>query len=146
MKLVVELMKTRFVTLHPEQKLTQAIAIMSLYHLSVIPLIDRDEKLCGLLSKHDILQLLKDAFSVEGEEIRFHPDSLLDYELKSIAGLMEFPICSISADAPIVEAVRQVLLYGYPCLPVIDDAGKLIGLFDPLDVVAAVMDGRFLPA
>ena len=106
------------ITLHPDNILQDAEDIMSNYHISGVPITDKQEKLVGILTNRDI---------------RFVEDS--DYGLP----IKDFMTCEeklISAPVGIkLEQAKEILQkHRIEKLPIVDDNHKIKGLITVKDI------------
>ncbi len=60
--LLARVMTSPVTTLGPEDPLGMAVSVMAEYHLGCIPLVDKDRKIVGILTKTDILRFLARVF------------------------------------------------------------------------------------
>jgi arabinose-5-phosphate isomerase len=93
-----------------------------------VMLVDGDGKLAGLFTDSDLARLL--------ENRREHQ---LD---RPIAEVMTTRPRQIAPDAPLSEAVGLLSQHRISELPVVDDAGRPVGLIDITDVLALMPDER----
>lgn len=102
------------ITLHPDDRLADAVAIMDRYHISGVP-ITEDDRLVGILTNRDI---------------RFHDD--LDQpigDLMTSAGLVTVPL-----GTTLVEAKEILHRHRIEKLPVVDEERRLRGLITVKDI------------
>ena len=102
------------ITLTPDRRLADAVAIMERYHISGVP-INEDGKLVGILTNRDI---------------RFHED--LDRpigELMTHEGLVTAPLGTTLAEAKEILHRHRI-----EKLPVVDEQGRLRGLITVKDI------------
>jgi IMP dehydrogenase len=102
------------ITLHPDQKVRDAMAIMDKYHISGLP-ITNDEKIVGILTNRDL------RFCDDPEQ----PIS----ELMTGEGLVTCPPGTTLEDAKRILHTNRI-----EKLPVVDAAGKLCGLITIKDI------------
>ncbi len=103
-------------TIFPDQTLADARALMAAYHISGVPVVERDtNRLVGILTNRDV---------------RFATDpSLKVYELMTRENLV-----TVSADVGHVEARRLLHRHRIEKLLVVDDAYRCIGLITVKDM------------
>ena len=103
------------ITLHPGQRVQEAMDIMSEYHISGLPVIDRDQTLLGILTNRDL---------------RFETDmDKLVSEAMTSDGLVT------TSEGTTLEEAKQILhQHRIEKLPVVGDDGKLLGLITIKDI------------
>ncbi|HMM40527.1 MAG TPA: DUF190 domain-containing protein, partial [Thermomicrobiales bacterium] len=52
--------------------------------------------------------------------------------------LMTAPAVSVSASAPITDAIRRMVEHNHKILPVVDEGGRVVGMLDRADVLRAI--------
>ncbi|WP_414166589.1 CBS domain-containing protein [Streptoverticillium reticulum] len=60
------LMSTPAVTVHPEQRVSDAARVMERHHVNRLPVVDEEDRLIGIITRHDLLRV----FLRTDEEIR----------------------------------------------------------------------------
>ncbi|MCC3766170.1 CBS domain-containing protein [Streptomyces sp. UNOC14_S4] len=63
---VAKLMSTPAVTVHPEQRVSDAARVMERHHVNRLPVVDEEDRLIGIITRHDLLRV----FLRTDEEIR----------------------------------------------------------------------------
>lgn len=53
-----ELMTTEVITCHPEDDVEEVVAVMLEKHLKTVPVLDKEERLVGIFSRHDVIELI----------------------------------------------------------------------------------------
>ncbi len=103
------------ITLHPEQRVQEAMDIMAEYHISGLPIIDDDQTLVGILTNRDL---------------RFETDmDKLVSEAMTGEGLVT------TSEGTTLEEAKQILhQHRIEKLPVVSDSGKLLGLITIKDI------------
>ncbi|WP_372404446.1 CBS domain-containing protein [Streptomyces luteireticuli] len=72
------LMSTPAVTVHPEQRVSDAARVMERHHVNRLPVVDEEDRLIGIITRHDLLRV----FLRTDEEIRAEvADEVLGHEL-----------------------------------------------------------------
>lgn len=124
-----QLMSDRRVTVPLSATLAQGQAVLTQAGVGQAPVVDARGRLVGLLLRADLLPLPEHLADAQ---------SWRDWLARPVAELMWTPVPSATADTPI-RAVAQVLLdLGLPGLPVLDDAGELVGFLSRSDILRAL--------
>lgn len=128
--------------------LTEAIRILDDEGLSVLPVIDDQSRLVGILSTSDLIEITHElqsditAMSYVRETTRaFLLKMLIDQgDTTFVRDVMTSPVETISPQTNLVVAARKLVDRSYHHLPVLDDAGTPIGILSTKDFVRAVSD------
>ena len=126
--LVKHIMSSPVVSLFAEQTLPLAEDIMRLKHLRHIPVIDETNRLVGVVSHRDILAAqissLTDISSRARREIQ---------DRTKIAEIMTTEVWTAGPEMSAATAGRLLLDHRFGCLPVVDNAGILVGIITERD-------------
>lgn len=125
-----ELMTTEVVTTDMDQTLKTAQRIFNqrkFHHLIVV----EQGKVVGVISDRDLLKHLSPFVGVRFSE---RPQDAATLS-KRIHQMMSRQLVSIGPDATVAEAARTMNHRRVSCLPVIDDAGQLVGIITTRDLV-----------
>lgn len=121
--LVKHLMTSPVVTLFAEQTLPLADDIMRLKHLRHLPVVDDAGRLVGLVSHRDLLAAeISTRTGLSSEERR-----AVQADVR-IGEIMTRDVWSVRPDVNASIAAATLLDHKYGCLPVIDDAGVVVGI------------------
>ena len=63
--------------------------------------------------------------------------------VKTVAEVMNADVVSVTEDAPLMECVDLVVLHSLDCVPVLDAAGKVVGVVYVRDLYRAVAEALF---
>ncbi len=147
-KTVADIMTHNPIVVQPETPLKQAIKIMADRHISGLPVVDGAGKLVGVISDSD---LLWQETGVEPPPYIMLLDSIIylenpatyEKDLRKAMGLTvkevmsDRPI-SVKPDKPLRAAAQLMQKYHIHRLPVLDDAGKLIGILTRGDIIGSM--------
>lgn len=136
---VKDVMSTDLTTITPDTTLREAANDMLTRGISGLPVLDREGRLVGMLTEADFLvreahvgrprRRLLDAFFGSGAE---------PLELTAQAGqAMTDEVTTVNPEASLTEAARIMMARGVKRLPVIDQAGRLLGIVSRADVLKA---------
>lgn len=148
--LIEEIMTTKVVSVTLETSIKQAASLICLKKISGIPVLDQNSQLIGMLSEKDILhaifptyaEVLNDPsdFRVFDDLIRRY-DSTIHLKVKDIYNKN---MITVQPKTPLLQALSLMLSKRIRRLPVIDDAGKLIGIVSQGDIHQALFNQEFL--
>ncbi len=129
-----DLMKTDVVTLSPDDTISQAAELLTAYEHSMIPVIDDEGRLVGMMTEIDVLALALPS-SVDGlASLRYLPRcyglrNLNSDELRKVTVgdvMRTDDLVSVTEDELAAEAALVIMRNNLPQLPVVRD-GKLVG-------------------
>ncbi len=116
--------------LHEDQTLNVVRLLMRTVRVRHVPILNREEKFVGLLSHRDLLAYsiskLADIDPLEQREIDRHIP---------IRDVMRTEVETTSTETPLTEALRQMLVNKFGCLPVVNEKRELQGIITDEDVL-----------
>lgn len=140
-------MSTDVVWIAPEDSLLDALKLMELERVTAIPVVDEWERCVGIVSSTDLIpatrQIVELVTQIAEADEGSHRESLI-HELTEngfvngrVADLMRQPAKSVSPDAPLDKAGRQMLRRRIHHLPVTNHEQELSGIISTMDLLAA---------
>jgi CBS domain-containing protein len=146
-----QLMTQPAVTVPMDMSLENASALLARKHLGQVPVVDKDDRLCGLLLRADLFRphRVSAAIANADAEATSSPSTEEDTEVSTpadwdilmaqpVSSLMWTPVPSVSGDTDIRRVARALLDTALPGLPVVDDRGYVIGFVSRSDILRAV--------
>lgn len=132
---VTELMQKEVPTVPPDARLEEIVrALESSYQRRVV-VVDAEQHVLGIITDGDLLRRSRHAHDpgllrrLRNLVTRQHePMVTLPYAGETAGQLMTMPVITVNADTPLREALSLMLRYQIKRLPVVDDAGRLLGL------------------
>ena len=141
--LVKHIMSKRVVSLFAEQTLPLAEDVMRFKHVRHLPVIDERNRLVGIVSDRDIL-----AAQISSLTTISASDRRELHEHTQVSQIMTTDVWTAGADMTAANAAQLLLEHRFSCLPVVDEAGLLIGIVTERDLVrlavAALADGNLV--
>ncbi len=110
---VKDLMCKKIITAKEDQSVQQAVQLLNDRHVGSVVVIDDEEKCIGIFTERDAIRLMANLSPTD----------------EPLGKSMSRNVVTVSIDASFDEAKRLMLSHDIRHLPVIDNAGKLIGLF-----------------
>lgn len=129
---VEELMSRAVVTVRAEESVLDAWTMLAARALGQAPVVDRRGVLVGLLTRADLLRA--DRLPAPGIDVRVWAVFLA----RRVADIMWTPVPGVSPETDIRRAASALLDTGLPGLPVVDEAGTLMGFLSRTDILRAV--------
>jgi CBS domain-containing protein len=126
----------------PETPVAEAVEMLIGKAYRALPVVDGERRVVGILTDGNLLGRLglPDA-SVQVELTEAELGRELDtlrHSGQTVRELMISPVITITEDAAITDAVRVLTERGIKRLPVVDRAGKLVGMVSRVDVLRAL--------
>lgn len=147
-KTVADVMSRDPIVVGPQTPLKEAIKILAEQRISGLPVVDESGKLVGVISETD---LLWQETGVEPPVYIMFLDSVIylenparhDQELHKALGqtvgeVMSSDAVTVKPDQPLRKAAKLMQEKSIRRLAVTDDAGKVIGILTPGDIVRAM--------
>lgn len=139
-------MKRNVVSIPVTASVREAAAIIVKKHIGLLPVVDKEDKLIGVMGIRDLLSLeLPDFVSFVADldfvhdfgavEITRPPARTLD---KSVKSLMKEAI-AVEEDCGLLRAYALMVQHNLHDMPVISKDGKLIGVASRVDVGTAIL-------
>lgn len=128
--IVEQIMKTEVYTLSPKQTLDAALKLMKEKNIRHIPIVDDSEKVVGLITSHDVNNVLPSRLKIESNH-NIYDTPIENFMMKDI--IVGHPL----------DFVEDVALTFYEskisCLPIISK-GKLVGIITSSDLLNAYIE------
>ena len=130
---IAEVMTRDPVTARPYQPVLEAVALMTERGFKHVPIVDGEGRLVGIISDRDVRTAIGDPAEALGRE-------LTELEEMPISSVMTTPAESVSEDAPLVQVAHRLAHESIGALPVVDVAGRVVGIVSYVDVVRKLLD------
>ena len=108
-----DIMCKKVVTIKREALISDAIILLNERHVGSIVVIDDEQKCAGIFTERDAIRIIAQSFPLD----------------QSLDKVMSKHVVTVSLDASYNEARRLLLSHNIRHLPVIDESGKVVGLF-----------------
>jgi CBS domain-containing protein len=139
-------MKRNVVSIQETSTIREAAAVLVKHHIGLLPIVDKNKKLIGVVGLRDLLALeLPDFVSFIADVDYVHdfgavettrpPARTLD---KSIKTLMK-PAISVPEEAGLLRAYALMLQHQLHDMPVVSKAEELVGVASRVDIGAAIL-------
>lgn len=133
---VASVMSSPVVTVTPETSFKDAVRTLRRKRVSGLPVVDQDGRLVGIVSEGDLLNKVEkrdpDAYVLESKRDRLDRARATALD---VASVMSTEVTSVRPDFPIALAAREMHSRGFKRLPVVDEAGKLVGIVSRGDLL-----------
>ncbi len=129
---VAELMVSDVKAIAPDMTVVDAVALMTEYHISALPVVNAHSRLLGVLSTTDVLQAAAEATDGQARDQLFE---------SVVRDLMTPRPATVAPEADVKEAAQQMLYLEVHRLFVEED-GKLVGVISQSDIVRGVATAK----
>ena len=131
---VADVMTKDVTTVYEESNLQQVFALLTPYRFRHLPVID-GQRLVGILSQRDLLQ-------VQGERVSKNPalraQAERTLEETFVRDIMNSNVVTTRPDASLAEAAQRMIEHRVGALPVVDEAGLLLGIVTQTDLLRSL--------
>ena len=148
---VKDIMTRDVVKIGPSAGIREIYNIFRKKNVGGVPVVDNENKLIGLITKTEILEvLIPDYFGMVTDFLFIDDFGALEEKLESLPSLELFvaedlmisgPI-SIKENASLMKAPVLMNKYNIRRLPVVDDDNNLVGIVTRMDVCDALFNGK----
>lgn len=140
---VAEVMRREVATVHPDSPVTQVVELLLQKDFTAVPVVDNEGKVVGMVSDSDLLTRggmnvtisLKKATDLDF--VREIHESLENPERK-VSEVMTREVVTVDPDTILGRAARVMVEKHLKRLPVVDGAGKLVGILGRLDILNTI--------
>lgn len=119
-----------------------------------VPVVDSDNKLAGMVTKTELLDvLIPDYFEMVSDFLFIDDFGALEERLESIPSMELFiaedlmirDVITVSQEASLMKAPALMNKYNIRRLPVVSDDRKLLGIITRMDICKALFNGKCAP-
>jgi len=154
---VIDIMNPNVITVKPDTTVRECIKVLRENKISGVPVMT-DRELVGIVTENDILSLLEipehtgywlpsplEIIEVPVREIverlELRDSVSEDVGEWKVDRVMKKPVHTINGDADIETATEHMMRHKINRLPVVDEAGKLIGIVTRGDIIKGIAEG-----
>lgn len=134
---VIEFATRNVVTVNEKEKVLNAMKTMVRLDIRRLPIM-RGDRLVGIITMLDILDAIYSWVSDKSVEGSLYSDIYMG----SVAEVGTRSVVTARADTPISEVISLFLRHNFGSMPIVDETGRLIGIFTEWDVLklASMLD------
>lgn len=139
-------MKKSVVSIKSDATIKEAASLMVKYHVGILPVVNSEQKLLGMLAMQDLLALeLPSFFNLIGD-LDFVSDfgavetekPTLEQISQPVTTLMQ-PVKAISEESGLVFAYGLMVKHDLSDLPVTDESNTLVGIVSRVDIGTIIL-------
>ena len=143
---IAKCMKRNVFSIHPETTILEAAALIVKKHIGMLPIVDDNGKLIGIVSLRDMLTLeLPDFVSFMADVDFVHDFGAVEDTRpsvknlnKPVSSLMRPPIY-VNEECGLLRAYALMLQHNLHDMPVVSKTEKLVGITSRVDIGAAIL-------
>ncbi len=129
-----DVMTTDVISVDKRTSGTAIARLMSEHHINAVPVLTGVRKVAGVVSEADLLKTQQQPGAARGGLLHRH-ERAPGARAHTAAQLMTSPAITIHPDAALGAAARRMTDGNLTLLPVVDDAGELIGVISRRDLL-----------
>jgi len=141
-----DIMTAHVVSVKKNDPVYDAIRLLEFEHISVLPVVDERENLCGIVSTSDLIRVTYNlqcdiaVLPLVSKSVQQSLTEALAQDQSEImvSSVMTETVNTVKPETSLVDAARSLIENEIHHLPVIDQAGKVIGMISTVDIVRAV--------
>jgi CBS domain-containing protein len=136
--LVRDVMTTEVVTVEPWTPFREVVDRLAQHRISAVPVLDAEGNVLGVVTEADLLLKQEHADLELNAPLAWSRRRRLEREKAAavVAGkLMTTPAVTVPPTATVTEAARRMHAAGVKRLPVVDQAGRLVGIVSRADLL-----------
>jgi CBS domain-containing protein len=136
--LVRDVMTTEVVTVQPWTPFREIVTRLAEHRISAVPVLDAEGNVLGVVTEADLLLKQEHSDLEFNLPLAWSRRRRLEREKAAaiVAGeLMTTPAVTVSPTATVTEAARRMHTAGVKRLPVVNDAGRLVGIVSRADLL-----------
>ena len=139
-----EVMSRQVTSLKPEDNARQALNFLFEKEISGLPVIDTEGRLAGMFTEKEVLSYILPSYIAQvgrfiyEENPKSTKKKILELNNMQVQQIMRKEVVTIGEDATLCEVARIMLTKKARRLPVVDAAGKVVGIVARIDVARAM--------
>jgi CBS domain-containing protein len=141
---VKEIMKRQLVSLKPEDNVIEALNLLFKMQISGLPVIDNQGKLVGMFTEKDVLSRLLPSYIekvgrfVYEDNPKATKNKFVELSKMKVKDVMRQEVVTATEDASLCEVAKDMLTQGARRIPIVDRAGKVVGIVARCDILRAL--------
>lgn len=130
--LVRDVMSTDVVTVSRTATVKAALVLLARHHITSMPVLDRDGRICGVVSEAD---LVRDLVPVDPRAHELPVDDEWRDRPRTVGEVMTTHVLSVQRDTDVAAVVELVTDTAVKSVPVLDDEQRVVGVLSRSDLV-----------
>jgi len=137
-----ELMQRNIISVEYDTQVEAAWSLMSQQHLKALPVLDRNQRVIGIVTRYDFLKNLKltPYQSFQDNWLTFIRPSadITTNKPEAIGHIMTRKVKTLTTDAHISQLIPLVVNEGHHHVPIVDNQGRFLGMVFQSQLLAAL--------
>ncbi len=147
---VADVMSRGVVRAHPETSIETLVDLLLGRDYRAVPVIDATERVVGIVTNGDLVErgglaMRLELLATAGSETRQQTLAALAAHGLTAAEVMTRDVVTVPPDLSVLEATRLMAQRRLKRLPVVDAAGRLLGMVSRVDLLRTVAEGYPVP-
>lgn len=133
-----DVMSRHVVSVSPDTRAAAAWELFRRHNVKALPVVDVRQKLLGIVTRADFVD--RKSFGALAPILNYFDGWLRGDALRtpSVGSVMTIDVCTIAASAPITELVPMFANFGHHHVPVLDYAGRVVGMITQVDLISGL--------
>lgn len=146
-----EIMTKKVTTISADMKAQEALDLLQRMHISGLPVVGGDGKLVGMFTEKEVLARILPSYInnvgsfIYEENPKSTRKKFSELNTMQVSAIMRKEVVTTKADTTLCEVARIMLTQKARRLPVIDDAGRIVGIVSRGDIVKAFIQESAIP-
>lgn len=120
-----EIMQTRVQAVSQDEELSKILQLVAIHGINHIPVVDKTNKLIGLVSYRSILEAISEKRTVD---------------LVTVPEVMATKILTATGNTTLHELSRVMVMENIECVPIVDNSQKLAGLITTTEMMQCIVN------
>jgi CBS-domain-containing membrane protein len=130
--LVRDVMSTDVVAVSRTATVKAALVLLARHHITSMPVLDRDGRVCGVVSEAD---LVRDLVPLDPRAHELPPDEEWRDRPHTVGEVMTAHVLSVHRDADVAAVVELITGTAVKSVPVVDGENRVVGILSRSDLV-----------
>ena len=145
---VKEIMKKDVISLKPDDRAKDALAILLKMQISGLPVIDEQRRLLGMFTEKEILSKILPGYIknvgafVYEEDDKAADQKIINFSKLKVKDVMRKEVVAVEEDAAVYEAAHLMLMQKARRIPVLNKTKEVVGIIARVDVVNSLFGGK----
>ncbi|MCC8392984.1 HPP family protein [Paraburkholderia sp. MMS20-SJTR3] len=133
-----DVMSRHVVSVSPGTRAGAAWVLFKRHNVKALPVVDGGQKLLGIITRADFVE--RKSFGALTPILDYVDGWLRGDALRTrnVGQLMTTDVCTVNANAPITELVPMFANFGHHHVPVLDQAGRVVGMITQVDLISGL--------
>ncbi|NML34583.1 HPP family protein [Paraburkholderia sp. G-4-1-8] len=133
-----DVMSRHVVSVSPAARATTAWDLFKRHNVKALPVVDAGQKLVGIVTRADFVD--RKNFGAFAPILSYF-DGWLRGDAKrppNVGNVMTTDVCTVNSNSPITELVPMFANFGHHHIPVLDHAGRVVGMITQVDLISGL--------